>query len=174
MVSCEVCGKGVAKHTALIEGAKFQVCERCAQHGKILNKQSSNVSVTSSSGTGNVNVQKSSGTKTSAFKSGRKDINQSYNMREEIVDNYAEIIRKEFNRSGKTYKDFANNLNENESYMRKIIRGEMMPTIATAKKLEKAYNIKLIEESESGKINLKGSGSGDLTLGDLVEIKKKK
>lgn len=172
MVSCEVCGKGAAKHTALIEGAKFQVCERCAQHGKILDKPSSNVSV--SGGTGNVNVQKVSGTKTSAFKSGRKDTNQSYNMSEEIVDNYAEIIRKEFNRSGKTYKDFANDLNENESYMRKIIRGEMMPTIATAKKLEKAYNIKLIEEGENEKINLKGSSSGDLTLGDLVEIKKKK
>ena len=170
MVSCEVCGNGAAKHTAIIEGAKFQVCERCAQHGKILDKPSSKVSVSS----GTSNVQQSSGIKTSAFKSGRKDTNQSYNTREEIVENYAEIVRKEFNRSGKTYKEFANNLNESESYMRKIIRGEMMPTIATAKKLEKAFNIILIDAGESEKINLKGSSSNDLTLGDLVEIKKKK
>lgn len=169
MVSCEVCGQGIAKHTALIEGAKFKVCEKCAKHGKILDKPSSNSSIKT-----NNEVSYNQTKKTSAFNSGRKDSNQSYNMREEIVENYSEIIRKEFNKSGKTYKDFSNGLNENESYMRKIIRGEMMPTIATAKKLEKSLGIKLIDQGENEKINIKTSSSNELTLGDLVEIKKKK
>lgn len=166
MVNCEVCGKGPAKLKAIIEGAKFEVCETCAKHGKIVNEPSKK-----SSGPGQVNT----GVKTSsAFKSNRKDINNSSNTREEIVEDYAEILRKEFNKSGKTYKDFANELMENESYMRKIIRGEMTPTIATAKKLEKKLGIKLIEEADNERINFKSSTSNELTLADLVEIKKKK
>jgi len=164
MVNCEVCGKGPSKCRAIIEGATFQVCEICAKHGKIINEPSKKIN------TPNVPGVKTS----SAFKSNRKDLNNSSNIREEIVEDYSEIIKKEFNKSGKTYKDFANELNENESYMRKIIRGEMMPTIATAKKLEKKFNIKLIEEAEKEKINLRSSGSSDLTLGDMVEIKRKK
>lgn len=166
MVNCEVCGKGPARVKAIIEGAKFEVCEICAKHGKVINEPSKKSSVQ-----GQVNV----GVKTSsAFKSNKKDINNSSNTREEIVENYAEIVRKEFNKSGKTYKDFANEILENESYMRKIIRGEMMPTISTAKKLEKKLGIKLIEESENERINLRGSSSSDITLADLVQIKKKK
>jgi len=164
MVNCEVCGKGPAKVKAIIEGAKFEVCETCAKHGKVVNEPSKKMP-----------GQIVTGVKTSsAFKSNKKDINNSSNTREEIVEDYAEILRKEFNKSGKTYKEFANELMENESYMRKIIRGEMMPTISTAKKLEKKLGIKLIEEAEHEKINLRGSTSSDLTLADLVEIKRKK
>lgn len=171
MVNCEVCGKFAARHVVLIEGAKSNVCEMCAKHGKILDKPTSK----KVDGGSSANVSGSNyGKKTSAFKSGKKDENRSYNMREEIIENYGEVVRREFNKSGKTYKEFANSLNESESYMRKIIRGEMMPTISTARKLEKALGITLIEESEKEKINLRGTHTDDLTLGDLVEIKKKK
>jgi len=167
MVMCEVCGKGPARHTAIIEGAKFEVCDRCAGHGKVLEKPNLNKG---SVVQGGQNIVK----KSSSLRTGKKDSNRSYNMREEIVEDYSEIIKKVFNKSGKTYKDFANDLNESESYMRKIIRGEMTPTINTAKKLEKAFNITLIEDGEKEKINIRSSSADELTLGDMVEIKKKK
>jgi putative transcription factor len=171
MVMCEVCGKVVAKYTAIIEGAKFEVCERCAGHGKILDKpgaKKSNIQPMSSANS--VNQTK----KTSSLRTGKKDSNRSYNVSEEIVDNYAEIIRKEFNKSGKKYKEFANDLNESESYMKKIIQGKMTPTIGTAKKLEKAFGITLIEEKDKERLNIKGSSMNEITLGDMVKIKKKK
>lgn len=171
MVMCEVCGKGVAKYTALIEGAKFEVCERCGGHGKILEKPGAKKDNYQSSSSGSATVQTK---KTSSLKTGKKDSNRSYNVREEIVENYAEVIRKEFNRSGKKYKDFANDLNESESYMRKIIQGKMTPTIATAKKLEKAFGINLIEEKDKENINIRSSSMDEITLGDMVKIKKKK
>jgi putative transcription factor len=171
MVMCEVCGKGPAKYTVIIEGAKFEACERCAGHGKILEKPGAKKNVGGLGSYGNEKVRK-----TSSLKTGKTDRNRSYNTKEEIVENYAEVIKKEYNKTGKTYKEFANDLNETESYMRKIIRGDIIPTIATAKKLEKKLNIKLIEENEKDKekINLRDSTPDEITLGDMVEIKKKK
>ncbi len=165
MVMCEVCGKWIAKHTAIIEGAKFEVCDKCAGHGKILEKPSAK---------SNVVEHKNVVRKSSALRTGRSDSNRSYNTREEIVENYAEIIRNVFNKSGKKYKDFANDLNESESYMKKIIQGKLTPTITTAKKLEKAFGITLIEENDKERINIRESSSNEITLGDLIEIKKKK
>lgn len=171
MVMCEVCGKGVAKYTAIIEGAKFEVCERCSGHGKVLDKPGTKKNtVQPVSSAGSVNQTK----KTSSLRTGRKDSNRSYNVSEEIVENYAEVIRKEFNKSGKKYKEFAKDLNESESYMKKIIQGKMTPTIGTAKKLEKAFGITLIEEKDKGRLNIKGSSMDEITLGDMVKIKKKK
>lgn len=122
MGDCEVCGLKPATKRAIIEGVKLEVCNDCAGLGKVVAER---VSI-----------------KPSVKMPPRKPIN------EDIVDDYAEILQKKFNARGMKYEDLARSINEHESFVRRVIRGEAMPTIALARKLEKALGVKIVVEGD--------------------------
>jgi putative transcription factor len=70
-------------------------------------------------------------------------------------------------------EDFAKKIAEKVSVVHKLEIGEIKPSLALARKLERLLGIKLIEfYEEESKGNAKVSTEG-FTIGDIVKIKKK-
>jgi putative transcription factor len=122
MADCEVCGSRQAVKQAVIEGVKFSVCLDCAKHGKIVEEKT--------------------------FIKSSKPVAKVSTGNEEIVEDFSEILKRKVSQNNVKYEDLARSINEHESYVRRVIRGETVPTIALARKLEKALNVKIVEEEE--------------------------
>jgi putative transcription factor len=91
---------------------------------------------------------------------------------EEIVENYDEIIKEAMKSKNIDEKKLAMLTNISESYLRHILNKEMLPDKKTAKKIEKALCIKIVEvvyiSAEQGKDNERKNEKG-ITLADSVE-----
>lgn len=145
MTVCEMCGKAGPLYTAMVEGTQLKVCEGCGKFGRVIARP--------------VVVQKKVSQKTPE-------------LVEELVEDFAKIIREARERQGVTQKDFALKLNEKESAVQKWESGAMSPSIDTAKKLEKLLKVKLVVKEAPETAVLEKNASGPLTIGDLL-IKKK-
>ena len=69
--------------------------------------------------------------------------------------------------------------NEKESFLDRIEKGGARPGDGLARKLDKELGIKLLEPSSGSKqsapsMGSSSSGTGGRTLGDIIEIEKKK
>ncbi|MCX8202481.1 MAG: multiprotein bridging factor aMBF1 [Candidatus Micrarchaeota archaeon] len=149
-MDCELCGRPNANLIASIEGVRMNVCERCSKHGKVLAM-----------------------IKEENEKSARPAKVEKSEVELEVVDNFAEIIRKEREKRGLTLKQFAAAIAEKESYIDRIERDETIPDEKVARKIEKFFNIKLLEEVVVSKDEKSIESDEEITLGDVIEIKKK-
>ncbi|MEM4134101.1 MAG: multiprotein bridging factor aMBF1 [Candidatus Micrarchaeia archaeon] len=149
-MDCELCGRPNATFIAIVEGVEMNVCDKCTKHGKIIR------------------------TLVEEEKGKNKEIEEKAEVELEIVDDFAEIIRKEREKKGMTLKQLATAIAEKESYIDRIERDEVIPSEKVARKLEKFFNIKLLEEVVVSKKNKEKIADESLTLGDIIEIKKKK
>lgn len=151
-INCDLCGKtteSLAK--AIIEGVQLDVCTECSKFGKVISINRSNA------------------------KEQIKQIAKQQEKEERIellVENYPEIIKKKREEIGLTQKEFANRINEKESTIHKIETGALEPPLYLAKKLEKALGIKLIEQHEERRENLRKSRIEGFTLGDFIKVNK--
>lgn len=167
---CPICGGIIwgGGQKVLIEGAKIRVCESCAQHGKkiIPKKRRKRYSKHPSSGSKKRSSSRS-------YKSSKTYLEPEVI----VVDNYAKRIRRAREKRNLTQEKFAQRIHEKESLIRRIETGKTKPTIQLAKKLEKEYNIKLLEQSDVTPVNtndyIKKKHTGT-SLGDIAFIKKKK
>ena len=165
---CPICGGLIwgRGQKVLIEGAKMTVCNACAQHGSKIKSSASRV-----------RQKKDFPKKTSkpTYKT------PSYKPKDdfdefELVSDYADRIRKTRIKSKLSQELFAQKLHEKVSLLKRIETGKAKPTIPLAKKIEKTYNITLLQKSSQEEVNYKsyvkrGSGS---SLGDIAFIKKRK
>jgi putative transcription factor len=71
-------------------------------------------------------------------------------------------------------EDAAKKLSEKVSILHNLETGRREPSIPLARKLENFYGIKLIEVSKEEKIEKSKSNSEEITLGDVITIKKRK
>jgi len=147
---CEVCGRKNARIIALVEGLKMRVCENCSKFGKVLE------------------VEKEK------LKEKKIQLPEEIEVEEDLVEDYAGRVKSAREKKGWTREELAAKLNEKESFLKKVELGEMPPTDRLAEKLEKALGIKLYEVVEISKPTRSKSGKEGTTLGDLIEIKKKK
>lgn len=169
---CEVCGQkimGKAKKV-IIEGANLIVCQNCSKFGDSLNittTQPQKPKKPKIAGAQKIRAVKKPRTNFSA----KSLISPSH----ELVDNYMDKIRKARQEKGLSYEELANKINERVSIIKKVETGKMHPTQKLARKLEKELQINLYAQldSKSLAIGSKESRKG-LTLGDVVNIKKKK
>jgi putative transcription factor len=129
----------------MVEGTQLKVCENCGKFGRIVAKPQI--------------VQK-------------KVVQKTPELVEELVEDFAKVVREARERQGLTQKDFALKLNEKESAVQKWESGSMPPSIDTAKKLEKLLKVKLVVKEAPETAVLEKNASGPLTIGDLL-IKKK-
>jgi putative transcription factor len=126
-MDCEICGrKDGAMFYVSIEGARMSACGGCSRGAKIIGKIGSVV-----------DERTRVSTPTIEFKE----------KQTEIVDNYGKIIKKARMNRMLELKDLAKEINENEAYLKHIENEKIMPTIKTAKKLEKELGIRLVNES---------------------------
>jgi putative transcription factor len=150
-MDCELCGRPDAKTIAIVEGIKMTVCERCSKHGKVIG----------------VLKDRNEMEKKATDMEGKKEIEL------ELVDDYGEKIKNERQKKGMTIKQLAATIAEKESYVDRIENEDVIPSEKVARKLEKFFNIKLLEEVVAGSSGIELKGDEAITLGDIIEIKKK-
>ena len=92
---------------------------------------------------------------------------------DEIVQDYDDRIRSARENTEMSQEDLANELNEKASLIRKLERGDMLPSDEVQEKLENELGITLTaggsaddDEDWNG-----GSSTGEYTLGDVVKRK---
>lgn len=145
---CEVCGAGNARIFAIIEGAKMRVCETCSKFGKVIEIERERVP---------------------------KPSPKHIEIEEEIIEDYADVIKKAREKRGMTRSQLAALIMEKESVIKKVEAGELIPPDKLALKLQKALGIKLYEAVEEPPLKQSGQAKGSgITLGDLIEVKQKK
>jgi putative transcription factor len=177
MVQCEMCGAETSTpKTVKIEGAELDVCDSCADFGtEVRTQESSQTSTKYSTSSGS--DSSSSGSASSGGASGggggsgrrRRDM---FDEMDEVAADYDQRIRQARESAGLSQEDLAGELNEKASLIRKLERGDMLPSDSVQKKLERKLEISLSEGGTSEDTEWEGgSSTGSYTLGDVVTRK---
>jgi len=161
--------------TVKIEGAELDVCDDCADFGTEVRTEetsstSTKYSTSSSSGSGSSTSSRGSSGSSDSGGGRRRDM---FDEMDEVVQDYDERIRNARESEGLTQEELADQLNEKASLIRKIERGDVLPSDSVQRKLERNLGIDLSmgggsddDEEWSG-----GSSDGGTTLGDVVKRK---
>ncbi|WP_276257487.1 multiprotein bridging factor aMBF1 [Haloglomus litoreum] len=178
MVQCEMCGtETAAPKTVKVEGAELDVCSDCADFGTEVRTESSSSTSTkystssssSSSSSGGGSSSTGSSSSGGGSSSRRRDM---FDDMDEVAQDYDQRIRSARESRGLSQEELAKQLNEKASLIRKLERGDVLPSDSVQKKLERALDITLTEGGDDGETEWEGSSSaGTTTLGDVVKRK---
>ncbi|WP_281195397.1 multiprotein bridging factor aMBF1 [Halorubrum sp. F4] len=174
MPQCEMCGAEQASLTTTkVEGAELELCSSCTDFGTEVREEPSSsagskYSTSSSSGTSSSSSSSSSGTGGSSGGSQRP--RDMFDDMEEIVTDYDDRIRKARESKGLSQEELADDLNEKASLIRKLERGDTLPTDEIQRKLERALDVSLVEGEEVD-ADWESNDAGTMTLGDVVKRK---
>ncbi len=181
VVYCEMCGRAVDKRqvkTVFVEGALLRVCNDC--YSKIMIRKGAKVSIEQSRGPAArrsdivkpVLRQRRSSVSRAATVARRSRASRSYE-RYELVEDFAERVRRARERLGWSTRVLAMKVKESETTIKRIESGRLRPTIDLARRLEEVLGVKLLvpaidEEIFSDSKGVKGAG---VTLGEIVNIR---
>jgi len=176
MGQCEMCGAETpSPKTVKIEGAELDVCDDCAELGtEVQTEESSSTATkysTSSSGesSGGTTTTGNTGGGGSSGGGSRRDM---FDEMGTLVDDYSERIRTARESRDQSREELADDLNEKASLIRKLERGDVLPSDEVQRKLERTLDIDLTGEAGGDTDDWEaGDGPGGLTLGDMVERK---
>jgi putative transcription factor len=161
-MQCEICGAEIRGKPICItiDNSELQVCQKCAPYGKPVDKRTP-VS------------RKVSPVVRTVPRTERKPRKDFFDiLKDELLDNYDQIIRESREARGWSQEDLAENIKEKASLIKKIERREIVPEDSVRKKLEYTLNIKLTERVEAAEQEVSRMKK-DTTLGDIVKIKRK-
>ena len=168
---CEVCGRKIhgKPHRVIIEGAKLTVCGECAKLGTIRWEEAKPKAFM-------VKYKKTAKPPTLITPS-KKTQQILADAALELVEHFDAKIRRAREKSGLSHEELGKKIAEKASVLKKIETGKMIPDNKLAAKLEHALRIKLLAPAKKEKITqtitLKPP-SRELTLGDLIQLNKKK
>lgn len=160
-MECEICGRQVSDNPtrAKIEGSVMIVCDECAKLGKIQKAP-----------------PKPKFIKSNKPKKNKKP-KQNYSKnepKEELIEDFNIKIRQARESKNLSREDLGHKIYEKVSVINRIESGKMIPDVRLTKKLEKALNIKLLENVEELDLSkYTGNSSQGRTLGNVVKIKKR-
>jgi len=168
IVYCEMCGKPIDRRYAkivYIEGAKLVLCPSC--FSKVAKRTVESVPMYKRASKPTRSVKPVT---TSKPRPRRQRLDEY-----EVVSNYSEIVRRARERLGWSQRTLAEAVKEGENVIKRIETGRLVPSIDLARRLEKVLGVKLLEPVvEEFSANLMPSHRvKELTLGDIVNIKKK-
>ena len=154
MTDCELCGKNPGAFHCEVEGTMMNVCTACSKFGKV--KGSSNVRI----------VVKEK---------------PSFVTREPVyvfIPGFGSRVKNARERMKLTQEEFAKKLNERESMLHQIESEHFKPGVELAKKLEHLLHIQILEEVSEKETHMdekskKSASSGPLTIGDMLNVRKK-
>lgn len=132
-----------------ISGAILNVCPNCAKFGepveeKKFNNISENITIKFPEKKINVVTYKKPFKKPVHTKKPPK----TENVEElDVVENYSDLIKNKREEMKMTQDDLAKKIFERKNVLSNIERGELLPDLNTARKLEKVLNIKLLEKN---------------------------
>ncbi|MFQ5815116.1 MAG: multiprotein bridging factor aMBF1 [Candidatus Hydrothermarchaeaceae archaeon] len=157
-MECEICGRTVVKRFPVeIEGSVMRVCGSCARFGKRV-KERKTIAHTS--------------TRHPPSRTRRSTAGRDF-VESELLDQYQSMIRAARERMGMTQEQLGKLISERESVINRIEGGKMKPDAKLIHKLERTLGVKITGKMEIEKIPAKRPVKRELTLGDVVKIKKK-
>jgi len=153
MAVCEMCGREGEMVRISLEGSVMDVCQICSKHGKILGK---------------VPIKKT-------IAVNKVVLPALEEVEERVVLDFGSQLNAAREKKGLKREDFARMLNERESLVERWERGEVNPRLSVAKKIGKLLQISLVEKVKNSgeKLDLGKSKSGEMTLGDMIKIRKR-
>lgn len=157
-MACDICGKDGQMFRAIIEGSEMKVCQICAKFGKVLTRFKTPSEVKQQH-----KIQQ---------RTAIRDATPKPEMISVIIEGYAKLLKEKREKAGLTLEDLGKKLNEKESLLHRIESGAIEPNIAVARKLEKFFGIKLVEEHEEKHQGFVAGRTEEMTLGDFVKVKK--
>ena len=150
-MKCEICGQDAkSPQIILLEGAELAVCQRCSGHGTFVRMQQAPRGFT-------------------RRKRGTRPITVL-----DVVADYDKLVREGRAKLGLKQEEIAKKINEPESLISRIESGKVAPSEKVARKLEKLFKIKLLEEAKQVAFEEKREPMRATTLGDIVKIRKRK
>ena len=155
MANCEICGKEDSLVDVIVSNVKMSVCRGCSQYGKVLPKP------------------KLKEIERSIF---QRTMNPNSVGKEQpmyvLIEDYAEKVKKAREKINLTHEELGKKIAEKESMVQKIESGHVEPSVDVARKLEKFFDIILLEEFEDKKIATPKTRTDGLTLGDFMKKRK--
>ena len=168
---CDICGSSIPGQPLVVEveGAALALCPNCARRYasakgvKIVGGQPQQ---------GQVRVYRSTGRSGSTTRIVRQP--QGRIDRLEVVEDYAQLIRSARESLGMSREALAKVLGVKESIVRRIEDGQLVPDIELARRIERVLGVRLVREAEEAPYEPVKGGRFELTLGDVVTIRRRK
>ena len=163
---CEMCGKEVpATKPMLVEGTKLNLCPNCARFGDEYKGYSTQP------GTGAQAVPKSVIEERLQRRERRmqtKDVYSASTM--ELIENYGSVVRAAREAKGMDLDEFAKSILEKRGILARLEANDLVPDDKLIGKLEKALNISLKEEIQTGgQVGAAGRKSEGMTLNNFIK-----
>jgi len=158
MSDCERCGRSAKLQLVEIAGAQMYVCPDCSRFGKPIREKKE--------------ISSPPPVISRARPQRPQKPDALTNRSRELVEDYPTRIQRAREKKGWSREDLGRKINERVSIISKLEHGEMHPPDALIKKLERALDIKLMEDVEDVHI-AHGAESRGMTLGDFIVYKDK-
>jgi len=172
MPQCEMCGaESSSLTTTKVEGAELELCDSCTDFGTEVRTESSSSSSTKYSTSSSSSSSPSSSTSGGSSSGGSSRRRDMFDDMEELAADYDDRIRSAREDRGLSQEDLANELNEKASLIRKLERGDILPSDEVQTKLERKLDISLSEGAGDEDAEWSGGSSTTTTLGDVVKRK---
>jgi putative transcription factor len=172
MPQCEMCGaESSSLTTTKVEGAELELCDSCTDFGTEVRTESSSSSSTKYSTSSSSSSSSSSSTSSGSSSGGSRRRRDMFDDMEELAADYDDRIRSAREERGLSQEDLANELNEKASLIRKLERGDILPSDEVQTKLERKLDISLSEGAGDEDADWSGGSSTTTTLGDVVKRK---
>lgn len=165
-MQCELCGRYCDCVQAIVEGTILWVCNDCSSYGEV------------------IEIKKP--VMEEVKKKAVLNVKERNVMSDLIVHNFKEVIRKAREKKGLTQSQLGFAIAEKESLIHSLENGSITPPLKVVKKLEQFLGIKLVGNTEKAEVkdevineakgekNILNFKNSNLTIGDLVELKKSK
>lgn len=168
---CEVCGRKIRgkPHRVIIEGAKLTVCSGCAKLGTVPWEEAKPKAL--------IAKYKKTAKPPTLITPSRKPQQISVDATLELVEKFNAKIRQAREKLGFSHEELGKKIAEKASVLKKIETGKMVPDNKLTAKLEHALKIRLLATAKEEKITqmeILKPPSTELTLGDLIQLNKKK
>ncbi len=184
MYYCDICGNPIRGEPIIveIEGAVLVLCEECSRKYAVNRRRSldikqQKVQVKPSQVSSSASIRVREGSRSTTFRIVTRSQQSKISIRPEkfeVVENYAEIVRRARENLGLTREELAKLIGVKESIIRRIEEGQLMPDVELARKLEKVLRVKLLTPVvETPEIPISRGGRSELTLGDIIEIRRR-
>jgi len=175
MPQCEMCGAEKSSLTTTkVEGAELELCDDCSDFGTEVRTTSSSGSTkysTSSSDGSSSSGGSSTSSGSSSSSGGSSRRRDMFDDMDEVATDYDERIRGARESEELSQEDLARELNEKASLIRKLERGDVLPSDEVQRKLERRLDISLTEGGGDTDADWDGGDSTTTTLGDVVKRK---
>ncbi|ABM80976.1 multiprotein bridging factor aMBF1 [Hyperthermus butylicus] len=187
---CEMCGAPITgrAYRIVVEGTEMMVCERCysrymersmrtgtdepLRYRLTTTRRTTQPAPREPAASAVPALRRQQARRPAALR--KRETSLGVVERYEVVEDYAERIRRARQRLGLTQRELAQKVRVGENVIKRIEAGTLVPPIDLARRLERVLGVKLLEPVVEEELEASPRSRRDefyLTLGDIAEIR---